>query len=206
MAAFKDLTGKTFGKLTVIGQTGETKYGNRVWKCVCECGNYTDAFTAELNSGHKQTCGNHSRSVGFVSKSTRLYRTWQNMKNRCYWEKDKSFRNYGGRGIRVCEEWKNSFSNFREWALRSGYKDNLTIDRINTNGDYSPENCRWATIKQQENNKRNNHRLEFNGITKTISEWAEALDIPKQALSNRIKAGWPVEEALTRPLKNDYRR
>ena len=159
-----------------------------------------------MTSGHKQTCGKHFRKWNFISKGSRLYRSWQNMKNRCYWEKDKSFANYGGRGIRVCPEWLNDFSAFREWAISSGYQDNLTLDRIDVNGNYEPSNCRWATAEEQQNNKRNNRNLKFNGETHTVTEWAGIIGIKRATLFHRLDAGWSVEQALTKPLRGKDRR
>lgn len=202
MGTFKDLTGQKFGMLTAISFTGKkNKNGAHIWNCICECGTQTIASTAELTSGHKQTCGNHSRKQNYISKGTRLYRLWQNMKNRCYWEKDKSFANYGGRGIQVCPEWRNGFSVFREWALSSGYQENLTLDRINVNGNYEPSNCRWATAKEQQNNKRNNRNLEFNGEVHTVTEWAQIIGIKRETLYRRLNVGWPIEKALKTPLR-----
>lgn len=202
MGAFKNLTGQKFGMLTVVSSTGEkNQNGANIWNCICECGTLTTASTVDLTSGHKQTCGNHSRKWNFISKGSRLYRSWQNMKNRCYWEKDKSFANYGGRGIRVCPEWLNDFSAFRKWAISSGYQDNLTLDRIDVNGNYEPSNCRWATAEEQQNNKRNNRNLKFNGKTYTVTEWAEIIGINRMALYHRLDAGWPVEKVLTTPLR-----
>lgn len=207
MGSFKDLTGQKFGMLTVVSSTGERKQdGAIIWNCICECGSLTTATTASLKNGHKQTCGNHCRKRNFISKETRLYRSWQNMKNRCYWEKDKSFANYGGRGIQVCPEWRDDFSVFRKWALSSGYQDNLTLDRIDVNGDYGPSNCRWATAKEQQNNKRNNRNLEFHGETHTATEWAEIIGIKRVTLFHRLYAGWSVEQTLSKPLRENKDR
>lgn len=118
------------------------------------------------------------------------------MRTRCYSESHKSYPEYGGRGITVCDEWKNSSDSFIEWALENGYNDSLTLDRIDNNKGYSPNNCRWATMKEQANNTRKNVVIKYNGEEKTISQWADELGINRNTLSNRIKRGWSVERAF----------
>ena len=131
----------------------------------------------------------------------RLYRIWANMRTRCNNRNFPKYADYGGRGISVCEAWK-SFGPFKEWAMSSGYRDDLTLDRIDNDGNYCPENCRWTTQKKQCNNKRNNHTLSYNGETLTISEWAQRLNMNYFSLHDRItKLGWSAEKALTTPVK-----
>lgn len=154
-----DLTGKRFGRLTVIERYG-TVDGHAAWKCKCDCGNKTVVNGKWLRAGKTTSCGcYHKELLAKRSKThgmtkTRLYSIWHDMKNRCFYQKDKSFEDYGGRGITVCEEWKNSFESFRDWSLLNGYSDNLTIDRINNDGNYDPSNCRWVTMKEQCSNRR----------------------------------------------------
>ena len=131
----------------------------------------------------------------------RISRIYWNMKTRCYNQSSNKYHSYGGRGIRICDEWKNSFANFKEWALNNGYADNLTLDRINNNGNYEPNNCRWATIKQNTNNTRKNRLLTYNGETHTMSEWCEILGVKLGTLSSRIYRGWSVEDAMTKPIR-----
>lgn len=137
----------------------------------------------------------------------RLYRIWSNMKNRCTNPNADNYSFYGGRGITVCDEWGDDFITFRDWAFANGYADNLTLDRINNDGNYCPENCRWETHLHQCNNTRRNHLLTFRGETHTISEWARIVGMKVDTLERRINAyGWPVEKALTtsvRRLPND---
>ena len=122
------------------------------------------------------------------------------MINRCTCECWRDYKNYGGRGITVCPEWKESFESFRDWALANGYQDNLTLDRIEVNGNYEPSNCRWATVKQQANNTRSSRYLEFNGEVKTVKEWADELGLNYRTLYSRITTkGWSIEKALTTP-------
>lgn len=133
-------------------------------------------------------------------KHNRLYRIWAGIRRRCNNPNVPNYKDYGGRGIKVCNEW-NSFENFEAWARSNGYADNLSIDRIDTNGDYCPENCRWATDKEQANNKRNNKFITFNGKTQTMKQWAEELGINYSALKCRLQVyGWDIEKALEKEL------
>ena len=144
-----------------------------------------------------------------MSHNSRLSRIHNNMKKRCYNSNCKSYKDYGNRGITVCEEWLNTekvehnknmtrgFSAFKEWALSNGYEDNLTLDRINNNKGYSPDNCRWATVKVQDNNKRNNHYITYRNQTKTLKQWSEELGFNFDKIKARLNVlGWPVEKAF----------
>jgi len=121
------------------------------------------------------------------------------MRRRCNNPKSDYYNNYGGRGIKVCKEW-NDYSNFREWALSSGYLENLSIDRIDVDGDYQPSNCRWATRKEQANNTRRNIKLTYKGVTKTATEWAREIGITKSAIFHRLDRSWTIEEIMTIPM------
>lgn len=136
----------------------------------------------------------------------RLYSVWHNMKSRCYNPKASHYAQYGGRGITVCPEWRDSFEAFRDWALANGYRDDLTIDRKDNDGPYSPENCRWADMYCQNNNTRKNNYITYKGETKTASEWAREYGLHRCVLNNRIRRGWDIEEALTKPPDKSQRR
>lgn len=131
---------------------------------------------------------------------TRVYGIWCDMKKRCYNPKNKRYSRYGGRGISVCEEWKENFQMFYEWAMANGYTDELTIDRINVNGNYEPSNCRWVTVKEQQRNTSRNRFITVNGVTRTVSEWAEITGIHRDVIKDRLnKLHWTEEEAVTIP-------
>ena len=172
----QDLTGKRFGRLVVIERT-ENRGEKVAWKCQCDCGNISTATTDMLKSGRTKSCGCYSRECVSIRRSKgysrRLRNTYNHMIQRCYNPNDSSYPNYGGRGITVCEEWRNSTDAFYEWAVKNGYNKDLSIDRIDVNGNYDPSNCRWADDYVQSNNRRNNVHIEYDGKTKTIKQWAE---------------------------------
>lgn len=213
MSKFIDLTGQRFGRLIVISQEPSRKldkgHSVSMWLCRCDCGNQKIIRSDSLRSGRTNSCGClHkeqllARTTRHGMTGSRLYITWQNMKDRCFNEKCSGYKDYGGRGISVCSEWKDSFENFYEWSLLNGYTDSLTIDRIDVNRNYEPQNCRWTTREAQNRNKRNNHYLTYNGITKTISEWAADIGMDYDTLHARIKYyGWTVEQALITPVRH----
>lgn len=144
--------------------------------------------------------GKHRENHGMTG--TRIHNIWRGMKIRCYDENRPDYQHYGGRGIRMCEEWRTSFNNFYTWAKHNGYQDNLTIDRINVDESYSPENCRWATLQVQENNRTNNKIIAFNGQSHTQAEWSQIIGIDQKTISARIvRYGWSIERALTTPKR-----
>ncbi len=214
MRKFKDLTGMRFGKITVLEYTNKRNINrNILWKCKCDCGNEVYVATSSLNSGHTKSCGcekNNFVKMGKIGgkigkhylSRTRLYKCYNHIIYRCYDCSNIQYEDYGARGIKVCEEWKNDFMSFYNWAMKNGYRDDLTIDRIDVNGNYEPSNCRWATAKEQANNRRNNIVIEYNGERHTLAEWAEKLpiNISFSSLYNRLKGKWTIEDAFTKPV------
>lgn len=132
---------------------------------------------------------------------TKLYKTWNNMISRCYCKSFRNFKNYGGRGITVCDEWHKSFVAFMNWAMANGYRDDLTLDRIDNEGNYEPSNCRWITNEAQQLNKRTNRFITFNGETRTIKEWSVITGIHPRTISARLGLGWTAEAALTKAVQ-----
>ena len=206
----KDLTGMRFGKLTVVERVTDhvTKGGYKkvVWKCECDCGNTINVLADSLKSGNTKACGCLSLT-GLEKRTThgkskdRLYSIWLGMRNRCKRSSNKYYFNYGGRGISVCKEWDESFESFCNWAISHGYKDNLTLDRIDNSGNYEPNNCHWKDRFYQMNHMRRNHLLTYNGKTQTLTEWAREIGMLQTTLDSRInRYHWSVEEALTIPV------
>ena len=196
----KNLTGMKFGNLTVIKKT-KRKNRNNIWLCKCDCGKFVECYQYNLERGTSTSCG-CLRS--FYAKQTRklkgkstgsFYKKWFSIKTRCYNKNTPSYKNYGGRGIKMCDDWLD-FLKFEEWALKNGYSDGLTLERIDVNGDYCPENCKWIPMSEQQSNKRTNVFIEYNGYKKTISQWARELGISKEALLFRYNSGWSIDECL----------
>lgn len=192
---FIDLTGQHFGKVTVFKRKGKSKEGEILWLCHCECGNITTIRGNKLRSGHTQSCGCLRGEKHGLSK-TRLYHIWQLLKDRCYNPNSLNYSYCGSRNIEVCEEWLKSFVSFYDWALENGYREDLTIDRIDNNAGYSPENCHWATWIEQENNRRNNHHLTIDDDMKTISEWSRTTGINRSTMESRLGRGLSGKELI----------
>ena len=204
-----DLTGQRFGRLVVLSRT-EDKDRPR-WNCVCDCGNQIVLPTEQLRGGTK-SCGCYRREWASTievkhggcrrGNRDRLYSVWNMMKQRCNDPNNKYYRNYGGRGISVCREWSENYEAFRDWAVKNGYDPTAphgecTIDRIDNNGNYCPENCRFVSMKEQARNTRSNHLITFNGKTQPLKAWGEETGIYYLTIYQRLKSGWSVEEALT---------
>ncbi len=204
MGRFVDLTGVRFERLTVVSEHGRQN-GHVTWLCRCDCGNETVACSGDLKQRKTRSCGClHNEMVAQITKShemanTRLYNIWANMKQRCSNPNASSYEDYGGRGITICDEWLDP-DNFFKWALSSGYDKKLTLDRIDVDGNYEPSNCRWVTVKKQNNNRRSNHNLTFNGETHNMQEWSEITGISRSAIKGRLNRGWTIEEALTKEV------
>lgn len=219
MRKMADLTGNKYGRLTVQGLSGKKGKHNRTyWACVCDCGNKVNVSHDRLTTGQTKSCGclkvematsriihynqEHNQkgeNRKFPKCRIRIRQIYRHILDRCYKEDDPQYKNYGARGIAVCEEWKNNFENFYKWSLCTGYKDSLTIDRIDVNGNYCPENCRWASMEAQANNKTNNVRIAYKEKQYTIAEFSKIIGIKTATMWNRYKSGWSVEE-MSNPM------
>lgn len=205
MAELKNLIGKRFGRLLVI-ERSQRKNGT-YWKCRCDCGCEKDVISGNLISGKVVSCGCYlnerrikAKTIHGDSKS-RLYNIWILMKARCEKEKNKAYKNYGGRGIQVCDKWKYSYEEFKKWSIENGYSQNLSIDRIDNDGNYEPSNCRWVDRKTQNNNNRMNVKITIDDKTQTLAQWCEELNLPYSAIEARRLRGWNDVDALMTPLQ-----
>lgn len=206
----EDLTGRRFGRLVVVSRAPNGKNWRARWNCICDCGNNSVVCASHLKNGHTQSCGCLNKEINsnrnkqnrkYKYCNNRIYDCWKDMKRRCYDPNNSHAKNYYQKGIRVCDEWYNSFENFQEWAITHGYQDNLTLDRIDGNKDYCPENCRWATLKQQGNNTSRNRLIEYKGKVQTLAQWCDELGLKYKVIENRInRYKWTVERAFETPV------
>ena len=203
------MIGKKYNKLTVIKVDDERSNEKRkYYLCQCECGNMKSVRSDCLKSGQVKSCGClNYKSRGDGRTKEKLYHVWASMKNRCNNPNDPHFEDYGGRGIRVCEKWNGSHSypEFKKWAYENGYKEGLSIDRIDVNGDYCPENCRWVSQKVQTRNLRCNISITYKNETHILSDWAEILNVNVNTLYSRIvKLDWDIDKAFETSTENSY--
>lgn len=203
-----DLAGKRFGMLVVVKEAGRSCHGGVVWECKCDCGETKYICSHELVKGHSTSCGcKRKTSLSRLryrhgDVGTRLYKTWQDMKSRCQNKQNKFYKDYGGRGISVCEEWDRDYIAFRAWAISSGYNDSLTIDRIDVNGNYEPNNCKWSTQYQQANNRRSAHFVTYHGKTGALTNMCRELNVNYVSVKSRMRSkGISFEEAVDMPPK-----
>lgn len=193
---FCDLTGNRYGRLTVIERVHKPGNNRTFWRCCCDCGNTTIVDARDLKNGHTKSCGCMRRSAQGFSNN-RIYNIYKKMIERTTNPNCKAYKDYGGRNIKVCDEWLNDFEKFYLWSVNNGYDEGLTIDRIDNGGNYEPDNCRWVTPKVQANNRRSNHNITYNGQTRTMKQWAEILNVNYKTISGRINQyNWPIERAL----------
>jgi hypothetical protein len=203
MSKLIDLSGKRFGRLVVISHIAKTSK----WLCKCECGNEASVKSWRLRHGVTKSCGciikefASTLSRSHMQSKSRIYNTWSNMKARCNNPKLKYYENYGGRGIIVFEEWQNSFEMFFKWAMANGYSDSLTIDRIDNNGNYCPENCHWIPKNDQANNRRTNRIITYKGVSKTVAEWSKSTGLSQGLIIGRLNRGWIPEKIFFQSIR-----
>lgn len=214
MGKFIDLTGQRFGRLSVVKRTGCFNDGQVAWQCVCDCGKAITVRSRDLRTGHTRSCGclqqdvcretiiEFHKQMGYDGHTQRpVFQVWKDMIRRCYDIENESYKNYGGRGIRVCSEWHDPRS-FEQWALDNGFHKGLQLDRKDNEGDYQPNNCRFVSRIENCNNKRTNRRVELDGQEKTLAQWARYYGISYAVVRTRIFRGWTIRDALTKPVKN----
>lgn len=208
MSKFIDLTGKKFNHLTVVSRVDNAAKGVTRWKCLCDCGQYTVVRGANLKNGAVKSCGCLRHKKPYNRKhglsNIRLYKKWHSMKQRCFAIYDDHYQNYGGRGITVCDEWKNDFMAFYRWAIESGENENLTLERIDVNGNYCPENCTWVDRKTQANNRTSCRIYTYKGETKNLMQWCVELGLHYGTIHSRIyRDGWSFDKAIETPVKSN---
>lgn len=198
-APARDLSGQRFGALIVLSRAG-TRGKSVTWDCLCDCGTGTTVLGQNLKNGSTISCGcsSHPRTHGMTR--TRLYQTWASMHARCRSPSFHAKEHYADKGVTVCDEWR-SFESFRDWAMRNGYADDLTLDRINNDLGYAPSNCRFITIAEQQRNKTNHRMLTHGGESLPLYQWAGRLGCSVQTLHNRLSRGWSVQRSVTTPVR-----
>lgn len=199
MDSENDLIGCRFGNLVVIEKIVDKRFTRRLrWLCKCDCGKEVTHIAFRLKTGRAKSCGCSRMNVhtSHGMSKTKLYRKWAGMKKRCENKNFGQYKNYGGRGITVCEEWSNSFESFMEWSINNCYSDNLELDRIDNNGGYNPKNCRYVNRITNCNNKRNTQNIEINGVKKPLMDWVRETGLSRSAICGRIKKGFTGEEII----------
>ena len=215
MSRVHDLTGQTFDRLTVVERAGSNARGRATWLCHCECGNDVIVVGNALLRRNTKSCGclvpdvssaNGKKRAVHGKTGERLFSVWINMRARCRSPKHHAYKNYGARGITVCPEWDNDYEAFRSWAFANGYNENAprgecSLDRIDNDGPYSPENCRWVSLLEQQANKSGVLLVTYKGVTKPASQWSIEAGFSRHLVGDRIKKGWSVEDAITTPSR-----
>lgn len=203
MSRFIDITGKKYNKLTVISFY-DIKDKKSRWLCECDCGKQKIIYAKDLKSNNTKSCGCLRNIKKYDDKTKnfikRLQYIFYHMKQRCYDKNNAGYKYYGNKGITICDEWLKDINNFYNWAINNGYQENLTIERINVNGNYEPNNCRWITKTEQGYNRSNSILYTINGETKCLSEWCKLYDKDYFLVRGRLKRGNNIEEALTKPI------
>ena len=203
-----------YGRLRVVKRASNTKDGKARWLCECKCGNKKAVLRYDLVSGKVKSCGCLRIETAIKTAKKRAIKlkyykqirnSWDSMNSRCYNKNNIAYKNYGGRGIAVCEQWAD-IETFYAWAIKNGFKPGLTLDRISVDGNYEPNNCRWATMEVQQNNRRNNHKIYYRGRLLTLSRVSKIVGISSATLAWRIKNNWEYEDLFIKPSYSNSRR
>lgn len=218
-----DITGQKFSRLTAVKQVGRDKGRQALWEFKCDCGNTCITRASSARNGNTRSCGclpkemikyialkylplAHAATTTHGKSKERVYRIYKAMKARCYNHHNMKYHNYGAKGITICDEWLNNSQTFIDWAALNGYKDNLTIDRKNNDKGYSPDNCRWVTVAEQNRNTSQNVYLTLNGQTRIMTDWAKMMGMHPTTLAGRLRSGWSVERAILQPVNKNLSR
>lgn len=206
----QDIIGRRYGHLVVLA-LDSCRAGHKYFLCQCDCGKQKAISMSHLRTGSSHSCGcgvvesTIRRNTTHNDSKTRLYRIWSEMKRRCLKPSSAAYRYYGGRGIKLSADWLD-YTSFQEWSLSHGYTDSLTIERIDVNGDYCPENCKWITKEEQARNKTNNRRITINGETRLVTDWLKDASVSSTQVYYRLKHGWSIEDALFLPDRRKLKR
>ena len=207
-----NLVGERFGRLVVV-EKDKARNGHVRWRCKCDCGKECIVYGSSLKTGNTTSCGcykaeNSKRLYSSVRQNDkRLYAVWNGIKQRCLNKNSRSYHNYGGRGIKICDEWANDYKSFYNWAMRSGYQSGLQIDRIDNDGDYCESNCRFVSRNIQSNNKRNVVLYTIEGETRSLAQWCKAYHQDYYLVRQRVlKLGWTIQDALMCPKNQRYNK
>jgi len=195
--------GIVVGEWTIVKKIGRNQHRQSIWLCRCSCGNEKGVVQSNLTSAKSTNCG-CKRGKSLIKHNLihhELYRRWSDMKTRCYNQKCIGYDNYGGRGIKVCDEWRSDFEAFYTWAMCNGYRDGLSIDRKNNDGNYEPGNCRWVTKCDQRNNRRNTIYVQYQGKSKPLAVLCIELKLDYHIVKDRLRQNWKLEKAISEPIK-----
>lgn len=194
-----DITNQKYNKLLAVRFIERDKHGNAIWECLCDCGNTSFVRLGALRAGQIKQCFKCSSNekVKYNIKNDRIKSIYSDIKRRCYDESRKAFHRYGGRGIKMCDEWLKNPASFEKWSLENEYSDDLSIDRIDNDGDYEPSNCRWVDVYVQANNRSDNNVIEYQGDSLTVSQWARKIGVDKSTIYNRINNGETLDAVLS---------
>lgn len=196
--------GKKQGSIIVLSHFKKGKYNTNYFRCQCDCGRISEIATSHFFNDNQTTCGRFHKKYENPKIGEKLYNTWNRMIHRCYDIKHHKYYRYGARGISVCDEWRNNYDTFYNWSINNGYKEGLSIDRINNDGNYEPSNCRWTTRKQQQRNMSRNKVIKYKGENKCLSEWCEELNLYYPTIISRLHKGWSAERALSTPTNRPF--